>query len=229
MRLAVATSVILLAAPAAGADAPTPDPPKDDRKLTPEDGLPRPDAEDLRTGHWLLSAGGGVWVPSPSFTPNLPGLGTLDAAGSVDLRVGVGLDRYLVLGLDGGYARLVGATCDGCYGDSFDVGASLAFFVAQGFAFEPWASYGVGYRHTTLSLGAAPTTTFHALEFARLAIGGSYFPVASFGLGPYLGADLGLRNLGGAPVFYAAFDGGLRLTFDPVRIGTTVRPQIAGR
>jgi hypothetical protein len=237
MRLAVAVSVILLASPAAG--KPRPDEPEkgndpklqpegDDRKLQPEDGLPKPDADDLRAGHWLIAAGGGVWVPSPSFTPGIPALGAFDAAGAVDLRLGVGLDRYVVLGVDGGYARLVGASCDGCSANSFDVGASLSFFIAQGFAFEPWASYGVGYRHTSIALGGAPGHAFHALEVARLAIGGSYFPIASLGFGPYVGTDLGFRDFG-APVFYAAFDAGLRLTFDPVRIGTTLRPQVATR
>ena len=235
MRAPIVTVCLLIASPAAAQDdAPREERAKesvaDDRKLQPEDGLPKPDPEDLRAGHLLISVSGGAFVPSSAFTPDRPGLGSLDAGGAVGLDLGIGLDRYLLLGLDGGYTRLVGAdaTCLDCRGDSFDVGVSLSLFISQGFAFEPWASYGLGYRRTSLSLGAAEGESFDALELGRLAIGGLYFPTPSFGFGPYAGVDLGFRDFD-LPVFYAAFSGGIRLTFDPMRLGTAVRPQVAGR
>ena len=83
---------------------PAPDPataPPDPRDLEPEDGLPKPDPDDLRTGHLLLSLGGGVWTPSAGYTPNIDGFGRLDAGGTVHLDVGYGLSRHAVLSATG--------------------------------------------------------------------------------------------------------------------------------
>src|SRR5207248_10397984 len=65
------------AAPASG---PSPDaerpaePPPAKRSKT----LARP---DLRYGHWLISAGGGLWVPSGNLIPTGPGLAALRPGG----------------------------------------------------------------------------------------------------------------------------------------------------
>lgn len=213
---------------------PAPDPaaaPVDDRDLQPEDGLPKPDPEDLRTGHLLLSVGGGVWAPSAGFTPFIDGFGRLDVGGTVHLDVGWGLSRHAVLSATGGYSRVVGANCEGCSADSIDAGLRITGIISQGFGFEPWASYGLGYRYTALSFGdgpvseGAPDGTVHALDLARLQLGGNYYPIPSFGFGPYVGADIGMRGFS-SPRAYAAFHGGLRVTFDPMRIGARATPGV---
>ena len=231
IRSSLVTALVLVAMPSSAQPAPDPVETVDDRDLQPEDGLPKPDPADLRSGHLLLSAGGGVWAPSQGFTPNIEGFGRLDVGGTVHVDVGYGLSRHAVLSATAGYSRMVGASCDGCGADSIDAGLRITGIIAQGFGFEPWASYGIGYRFTSLSFGEGPAGTnpddldgtVHGLDVARLQVGGNYFPLASFGFGPYLGADIGLRDFS-SPTVYGAFHGGLRVTFDPMRIGATARP-----
>ncbi|MEM9877428.1 MAG: hypothetical protein AAF928_21190 [Myxococcota bacterium] len=181
----------------------------DARDLQREDGLPKPDPADLRTGHIIVGLGGGLWVPSSGFTPDLEGFGRLDLAGGVHGEVGFGLSRHVVLGLAGGYTRLTGARCAGCAGNSGDVGLRVTGYIAQGFGLEPWASFGVGYRYTRLTLGGLSTPEefdrdVHAFDLARFVVGAAYHPVASVGVGPYLGADIGLRDVTSSPRAYGA-------------------------
>lgn len=227
-------TLVVLAALGLASTAQADEPPEeveeveDDRNLQVEDGLPKPDPEDLRTGHWLISAGGGVWVPTAPFSPDIPGLGNFNSAGTVSLQLGVGLSRSFVLGLDGGYGRFFGA-CEGCNGDSFQVGLSATAHLTQAFAFDPIASFGVGYRRTSISAELpVETPAFDSFDFARLLIGGIYYPVSSFGLGPVMGLDVGVSDFDDPEVF-AAFTTSLRVTFDPMRMGTTVAPQVAQR
>jgi hypothetical protein len=197
----------------------------------PDRAVARPDAADLRHGHWLLSVDGGVWAPSMGIYPTIPEIGVIDAGGTLHGHVGVGLGRYLVLNVDGGFAygpSTNSATdCSSCGLWSIDVGPSLAFHLTQGFAFDPWVSYGLGYRHTILSLDSG-NEPVKAVDVAKLAIGGDWYPDPLFGLGPYIGTDIGVRTSGEVSG-YGIFHAGLRLTFDPLGSGTSFTPGVAAR
>jgi len=193
----------------------------------PEDGIARPDAEDLRHGDLLLSVSGGVWAPSAPFTPAFQELGSLDVGGTAHGHLGFGLGRYLVLGIDGGFAMVpsTDTACAACGATSIDVGPSLAFHPTQGFALDPWVSYGMAYRHTIISLDSTSVNA-HALDLMRLAIGADYYPVGLFGFGPYVEVDVGIRDFD-APVSYATVHAGLRVTIDPFQAGTSFTPGVA--
>ena len=66
------------------------------------------------------------------------------------------------------------------------------------------------------------------IDVARLGLGGDFFPTASFGFGPFIETDIGVR-VDPDTTGYAAFLAGLRLTFDPLRMGTEISPAIARR
>ena len=115
-------------------------------------------------------------------------------------------------------------------------GAAIAYHLAQGFAFDPWASFGVAYRHgfATYDGDAVPETVtatdvdYSALDFTRIGLGGTFFPVSVFGFGPYLELDVGVRDFSD-PVYYVAFHTGLQVTFDPLNAGTTAAPNLGAR
>jgi hypothetical protein len=192
---------------------------------------------DLRTGHWLFGVSGGVWATTSGLADPLVELGGLAAGGAAHAYLGVGIGRSVLLGLEGGIARAgtSPARCDGCGATSIDVGALLSAHLSQGLAFDPWVGYGLGYRHTMLSLGpgagaseGAEPTTADGLDFARLSLGGDFYPAAWVGFGPYFEADLGVRPAERTDV-YAIGHVGLRLTLDPLRADARVGPRVAAR
>lgn len=186
------------------------------------------DPADLRTGHWTLSVGGSVATPTAELVPSLPELGSLSIGGGGQLRLGWGLNRHLSLGVTGGYTYLrANPSCEPCQASVIDVGADLSYHVSQGFAMDPWISYGVGYRRIDLAL-SSEDRTFHGIDIARIALGGDYYPTPAIGVGPFLRADIGMRDDENT-VFYGVFQAGLRLSFDPMRAGTHLQPTVARR
>jgi hypothetical protein len=222
LLLATIAVASLAAAGALAAEA-QPDP-------DPDLGVARPDAEDLRGGHLLLSLSGGLWTPSSGLVSGYEGLGDLGAGVDAHGHLGLGLGRYLVLELQGGlgYAPASSATCEECSVTSIDGGASLSFHPTQGFAVDPWVGYGMAYRHTLLAHPAAGDPDFSAFDFMRLSLGADYFPLPSLGFGPYLGTEVGVRATEDRTA-YATFLLGMRLTWDPMRTGTTFTPGVASR
>ena len=194
--------------------------------------------DDLRAGHFLLYAGGGfAFIPDALLPPaTLPGspLTNVALGGGGQLQLGVGLNRFLVLGLDGAFGRAAFASdrCDGCSVTTVGVGLGLAFHPSQAFAFDPWVRYGFGYRHTSSDLDISPdipigvigSTTESAFDFAKLSIGGDFYPDPLFGFGPYLELDLGVNRLDDSPQVYGNLQLGLRVAFDPMRGGTVIAP-----
>ncbi len=184
---------------------------------------PQPAAADLRYGHWLISARGGLWLPSAKLVPTGPGLDALRPGGDAGLRIGVGLSGWVVLFAEAGIGRAIGgSSCFTCAATSVDAGLGVSAHLTQGFAVDPWLSYGAGYRHTFLTVDDVPGATAAAVpafDFTKLYLGLDYYPVPVFGFGPYLGTDVGVRSFA-SPVVYADFQLGVRVTFDPVRHGT---------
>ncbi len=193
-----------------------------------EPGQPKatPDPPDMRAAHLLLSLSGGVWVPTTKLVPELPDLGEIGFGPTGHLRIGVGLSRHLVLQIEGGVAYAAGdaVSCEDCSALSIDVGGGLVYHLSQGFAVDPWVGYGLGYRHSILALSDEERSV-SAFDFARLSIGADFFPVPSFGFGPYFEADIGMRG----SVSYGAVHTGLRISFDPMRAGTNLSPASAAQ
>ena len=184
----------------------------------------RPDQTDLRSGHLLMYAGGGLWIHDN--LPDQPQLGNILLGPTAQVRVGFGIGRLAVLGLDGGFNHATG-DCPNCGVYSVSGGAFIAAHVSQGFAMDPWVSYGAGIRYNAFQLVAGDKTEL-SVDVAKLALGADFYPVPSFGFGPYLGLTLGVRRFD-EPASYAIFQTGLRVAFDPFRRGTQLSPVIASR
>ena len=183
---------------------------------------------DLRSGQWTISAAGAFATPTSKLLGSSVPAGSLRFGAGGRARLGWGVNRHLNLGIDGGFTRLLpDADCEGCGASVIDVGASLQYHVMQGFAVDPWISYGVGYRHILLNAGNVDET-LSGIDVARLALGADYYPAPWFGIGPYVGADIGLRDTDESSV-YGVFHTGLRITFDPKNRGVQLSPQLAGR
>ncbi len=242
MGLALSAAVSALAVPPASAEEAVPGgapAPADDEALA-DQGAKRPAAKDTRAGHWLLSARTDVLFPAGSLVSGVGSGSVLGAGPSFGGTVGYGVSRSAAAELSASYGLFTETTgCTGCSGRSFDVGLGFSYRLAQGIAVDPWASFGMGYRMASLSLSpsaaarlpAASDKAYHGLDVARLALGADFYPVPSFGVGPYFGADFGTflgrptpegGAIGGAVVdpggaTYAFFHIGLRITLDPMR------------
>jgi hypothetical protein len=207
---------------------PAPGPPKPPERgddEAPDRPRALPDAEDLRGGHVLVTVGGGLWIPTVELVPAFPTLGDLGAGVGGRLRLGLGLNRYLILALEGGagYAEGDGDTSV----LSFDGGVSLAGVLVQALAVEPWVSYGAGARVGLVDLGTSDDAAV-GIDVARLALGADFYPTSVLGFGPYFEADVGVRATGAAPS-YAVLQLGLRFALDPARGGATLEPAKSAR
>ncbi|MBI4705503.1 MAG: hypothetical protein HY744_30790 [Deltaproteobacteria bacterium] len=222
LRAGAAATCLFLALPARAGDPSIPD---DD----PEQGVPRSRAADVRSGHWLFALGGAVAAPSAELLPRLTALGRLSAGGSLRASVGYGLGRHGVAELGGGATWFpAGADAgDNSSAASYDVGTGLVYHLAQGLALDPWAGYGLGLRHDVAVL-PAEERTFLAFDFARLSLGADFYPMPSWGFGPFIETDVGVRA-GEARAVYALFHAGLRFAFDPMSAGTNFAPALARR
>lgn len=196
-------------------------------------GTARYAASDKLTNHVLLRGGMGFSFPTGSLTDKLAfadrsGTGLTFGGG-----IGYGLSRYLALDLAASYGLLssVSSTkaCAACEGRSFDIGIGLAYHLAQGLAIDPWMSLGVGYRSLVITQPSAGAATapleqsFEGLDFARISLGGDFFPLPWVGIGPSFDVAVGTTISGPQAAMtettravYAVFQLGLRIQLDPV-------------
>jgi hypothetical protein len=198
----------------------------------PEAGTKRPASPDERSGHVLVQGRFGFSQPFGSIASSLPASSVVSGGPAFGVNLGVGLSRVTVLEASGSYAALPAASgCEGCSGKSLDLGLGFVYHIAQGIAFDPWVSYGVGYRRAVFSgaTGATraplafPDAAFHGLDIARIALGGDFYPVPAFGLGAFLELDAGTYlsrpEEGFGATAYGFFQVGLRLALDPLPRG----------
>jgi hypothetical protein len=262
IHLAMVAAALLAALPAVAMGAPPPNPgsgptaaePAKPAKeeVEPGSGTKREAAPDERTGHVYVDgfvsavgAAGSVAVQTPS--SSVAGIG-LNAGGTV----GVGVSRYVALQAFGEYGLFSSpAVCNaGCSGKSYAVGLGLRFHVAQGIAFDPWGSFGLGFRSATFvvenptlqSSGASLLTRqYYGMDVGRVAFGGNFYPVPFLGFGPFIEADFGTflkrpppllalpADVANTPTTYALFQIGLRVSFDPMRRGKKAAEPSAAR
>ncbi|TKD07896.1 hypothetical protein [Polyangium fumosum] len=236
-RAFVAAALVVAPLPAL---AQTPDPAREEpaeveEPPEPGAGTPRAYAPDWRKGAFLLSLGGSYVVPLGSIASGVTASDLVSGGPGVSLGLGFGLSRHVSFELDGSYGMLGGgAACAGCSGSTLGVGMRLVYHLAQGIAFDPWASYGVGFRTSLIEApetGAAPAFGIgrsQGIDFARITLGGTFYPHPVFGFGPFLEGTVGSYRLrpdaGTSPSVYGFFQVGLRVTFDPLRGGKVRTP-----
>jgi hypothetical protein len=226
---ALVVASLLALAPRAFADAPVEaDDDEEPAQAPPEpgEGTSRAAAPDMNRGALLVSFGTGLFAPAYSTLSALdlatalaPGVGFRGA-------LGIGLSRHVSVELNGGYGLLsAGEACSTCSGNSLNVGVGLTYHLAQGLAFDPWASLGVNYRSMTIDdpgrSAVSGAGAYSGWDFARLSLGGTYYPVPFLGFGPYLDASFGgfrlLPDGRSSAGVYTFIDFGLRVTLDPLR------------
>ena len=139
----------------------------------------------------------------------------------------LGISRYVLLGASGSYATFGGGdSCTGCSSTSYTLGVAAEYHIIDQTPFNPWLSFGVGYRALSLEgpggAGAATgKTTYQGFDWAMLRAGGDYYPTGAFGFGPFVELDLGTyaaRSPGpiGDLGVHAFFIVGARIVLDPI-------------
>lgn len=215
----------------------------------PDEGETRAPAPDERTGHVLFGVAGTAMGPAGSMGPNTPSTSLTAAGFGVGGYVGVGVGRHVSLHALGDWTKLLPpGTCEsGCSGTSYSFGLGLTYHLAQGIAFDPWASYGIAYRASSFTIAdpRAPLQriqqAYQGIDIARIALGGEFYPAPFFGFGPFLQLDLGTNFRRPTPLVplptdvtdsaraYALFQVGVRISFDPMRRASSPAPQKQAR
>jgi hypothetical protein len=178
---------------------------------------PLPPGTDTVSGHLLIGVSGAFILPFGSLEEGTAQGDVFSSGSAFGIDVGFGISRTTFFGLAGQFA-LLGADSDcptGCEATSFGVGPFIRYHLVQGLSFDPWLSAGIGFRQTSRDGGPSYT----GFDFARLAIGGDWYPFSNLGIGPVLDLTLSTfvsrseGDFAGASVA-GTFSAGGRIVFD---------------
>lgn len=171
--------------------------------------LPR----DTVGGHISIGAGAGVAVPFGSLASGAAQSDFLGTGFLIGGDVTYGVSRSVMLGVYGEWTHLPGSgPWDGQSASEIAVGPLVRYHLAQGVRFDPWVSYGLGFR--SLSLGSESLT---GIDWARLQFGGDWYAASALGFGPFVGLSLGTYfgdATSAGKAVNALFTVGLRVVFD---------------
>jgi hypothetical protein len=178
-----------------------------------------PLARDTVGGHLAVGAIAGLAVPfgsadSSAKMSDLAGAG-LYLGGDITY----GVSRTVMMGAYGEVAMPAGQTC-ACRPSwssqsvsAIAAGPLLRYHLVQGTRFDPWMSYGFGFRRVS-----SGNDSFTGVDWARLQLGGDWYPSNRLGLGPVLETSIGtFFGSSGAlesKTVNAQFTLGLRIVFD---------------
>ncbi len=147
---------------------------------------------DTLTGHFV--AGGSVSYALPFGTVS-DGVDQRDRVGTglgYGLDLGYGLSGHVVAGVWGQLLTLGdGNDCtSNCDATSYAGGAFVRYHLVQGLRFDPWLSFGIGYRSQS-SNSFGEKKQYGGLDWARLQIGGDWYALSQLGFGPLLELSAG--------------------------------------
>lgn len=205
------------ATPPAPAPTPTPEPEKPAEQAPPLE--LRPFATDTRGGHFVLGASAGFVVPFGEVSREKDFFSLIDVGFGAGADIGYGVSRHLVVGTYG-ELQLHGdaSACVGCSASSLGVGAFVRYYLVQGLRFDPWISYGIGYRGLNVTTANDASLDYAGLEWLRLQVGGDWYALSQLAFGPYL--ELGAASFFDVPDGERRrgvnwrFQSGVRITFD---------------
>ena len=166
---------------------------------------PIPSAHDMLGGHFVVGASVGAKWPFGSLSDGVKQDQALSAGLALNLDLGVGLSRNVVLGVWGEFDEYLSpaasAVCAACSAKSFAGGPFLRYHIVQGTRFDPWGAIAVGVRQTNIDHdnvstrpGVTETTHYFGPDWLRLSLGGDWYPLANVGIGPYVEFDIGAYN-----------------------------------
>jgi hypothetical protein len=171
---------------------------------------PIPNAHDTLGGHFVLGAGLGPRWPFGDLESGKNQQEFMGAALAVNLDLGFGLSRNVVVGAWGEFDNHYAPSgCKACSAKSFAGGPFVRYHLVQGTRFDPWGSFGVGVRSTKVDNGPGTDDNF-GFDFMRITLGGDWYPTSNIGIGPYFMFDAGTY---GSQV-HTGLSTGLRLVFD---------------
>jgi hypothetical protein len=190
-----------------------PPPPEEDEDPT----IPLiPDASDTVGGHLLASATPLWAVPFGTLESSLPAADQLASGFGGRIDLGYGVSRTVVLGVAGDFVSYMSPdACSSCKGQSFGVGPVLRYHLVQGTRFDPWVSIGAGYRSLSIDQGDTKLD-LDGIDWLRVGLGGDFYPLSNFALGPFAGFDM-TTYTGGSdedPRIAFQFSLGLRLALN---------------
>lgn len=177
-----------------------------------------PPATDSLGGHFVLGLGGAHAWPFGRLASDVTQRHQLGPGWSLQVDAGLGVSRQVVLGGVLEYTALSeGSRCSTCEGTGLAIGPLVRFHLVQGLRFDPWASFGVAYRRLALET-SEETLEFVGIDWARLQVGGDWYPSRNFGLGPFLqvvsGGNFDRPDTVGALRTYWQLSLGLRIVLD---------------
>jgi hypothetical protein len=210
-------------------------PPVPSMDIEEREGTPRPAAPDDRTGHVYIRAVSGLLLPAGFVRKDAALTDVMVYGLGVGGTLGVGISRYAEMDVTGIYGFFAAPSdCEDCSSDTVAGSLGFTYHLAQGVALDPWMRLGAGYRTMSMDVTNPGSSTptpgrYHGVDFLQIGLGATYFPVSSFGFGPYAEADVGTMVSRpspdpGAARVYAMFHLGLRFEIDPVRWGQSDTP-----
>ena len=177
---------------------------------------PIPNAKDTLGGHFVLGASVGAKWQFGSLDTGMKLNDYLGTALALNLDLGYGLSRNVVIGVWGefdnhakpGTPTECPRVCKG--GKSFAGGPFIRYHLVQGTRFDPWGSFALGVRSTTVNTDLGSKDYF-GVDIMRLSLGGDWYPTSNIGFGPYAAFDWGTYGSSGGHTGLAV---GARLTLD---------------
>jgi hypothetical protein len=176
-------------------------------------------ARDTVGGHLAVGAIVGLAVPFGSVDSSVAQSDLVGAGLYLGGDITYGVSRTVMVGAYGEVAMPAGQSCM-CRPSWSDqnvsviaAGPMLRYHLVQGTRFDPWLSYGFGFRRVS-----SGPDSFTGIDWARLQLGGDWYPASRLGLGPLLELSVGtfLDSSGAleSKAVNAQFVLGLRVVFD---------------
>lgn len=183
---------------------------------------PRPTPQDDRSFRPTLALGLGWQRIFGNADDNVPQASFASWGAAPAAQLALPISRHVAIEAWGSMASFKTGTddCPPCRAKTFAFGLGAVYHLVDGIQFDPWFSYGVGYRKTHLE-GAGLTGDYTGIDFFRWTMGMDYYPAPYIGFGPYTTLSLGeysARSTPGAMTGFSVhntFDAGLRVVFRP--------------
>ncbi|HSC88675.1 MAG TPA: hypothetical protein VLC09_15445 [Polyangiaceae bacterium] len=194
-----------------------PPPPPVSTEAPPEPVVPF--AQDTLAGQFQLGIAGLFTVPFGELSRGVDAFSQTDVGYGPSVDLGIGIARHVVVGAYGELAlHSAASACTDCSSTGIAAGAFIRYHLVQGLRFDPWISYGLGYRGLDRTSSNQGDASYAGLEWLRLQFGGDWYAFRQLGIGPFV--ELGAASFLSVPNGKTAggvtwrFQAGLRLTVD---------------
>lgn len=178
--------VVCLASPSLGHAADDLPPESTARETDSEAPQLVPFRQDYVGGHFQVGGTGVLLAPFGNVAEDVGHLSRGGPGGGAQIDLGFGVDRFVFLGAYG-EVQWLGASdsCSSCSATTIGAGLFARYHLVQGMRFDPWVSYGLGYRGLS-SESDDGSTSYVGLEWLRLQLGATWYATSQLGLGPVL-------------------------------------------